>query len=77
MDCPRCLARTYVSETRKRETYNAWVNKLKKDWPDVVYRRRRCSTCNFAYDTVELPVSDFKQIAPPPRVDLNCDGDVE
>lgn len=62
MDCPRCLGRTHVLDTRKREPFNAWVTRLKKDWPDIVYRRRECTACAHLYETVELPVADLRAI---------------
>jgi transcriptional regulator NrdR family protein len=76
MDCPRCLARTSVKDTRKKETYNAWVNRFKKDWPDLVLRRRYCSACALRFNTVELPVDDLKTLiaTPPVVVAPDCEG---
>jgi transcriptional regulator NrdR family protein len=76
MDCPRCLARTSVKDTRKKETYNAWVNRFKKDWPDLVLRRRYCSSCTYRFNTVELPVDDLKTLiaTPPVVVPSDCEG---
>jgi transcriptional regulator NrdR family protein len=63
MQCPKCLSKTKVLETRKDETYNAWVNEFRQDWPDIVYRRRRCLACEKTFGTLELPIDDIKEIA--------------
>lgn len=69
MECPQCLGKTRVLETRKGETYSAWVNRFREDWPDLVYRRRQCFKCDFKFGTVELPIEDIKEIAKGPTTD--------
>lgn len=77
MDCPKCLAKTSVKETRKRDIYNAWVSSLKEDWPDIVLRRRWCTECKYRFSTVEIPVEDLKEIAKTRPDETDCEGITE
>jgi hypothetical protein len=74
MDCPKCLAKTAVKETRKRDIYNAWVSSLRQDWPDMVLRRRWCSACKHRFSTVEIPVEDLKVLISAPPTPADCEG---
>lgn len=63
MECPKCLEKTKVLETRKNGSCSTlWVQRLKEDWPDLVYRRRLCLKCENRFSTIELPIEDLKAI---------------
>jgi transcriptional regulator NrdR family protein len=67
MICPTCLEDTaLVLETRqpshatsRAATCRPKVATLAQDFPDMVYRRRRCRGCGHVTHTIEVPLEDF------------------
>jgi hypothetical protein len=54
------MEKTRVLETRTEGIPVLWLKKLQEDWPELVYRRRKCKACGVRFNTAELPVDDLK-----------------
>jgi len=67
MICPACLEDTaLVLETRqpscsksRAATCRPKIRDLSINFPDMVYRRRRCRACGHVTQTIEVPLEDF------------------